>query len=135
MGGADAYVTTEYVQKPGVSGVTLGRRTPGVKLICPIQRRAGMSHAEFVAHWLERHVPLALVHHPGFSQYVTNVVEQRLSDRGDEWDGISELYFASEQDWQERMYDSAAGARIIQADVARFIGRGVMYRVAEYIQR
>ncbi len=134
MAAADAYVTAEYVQKVG-SPAVIGQRSGGVKLICPIQRHAGMTHVQFVAHWLHRHVPLALVHHPGLSRYITNVIERRLSDGGAEWDGIAELHFATADDLRHRMYDSADGARIIAADIERFIGEGATYRVAEYVHK
>jgi uncharacterized protein (TIGR02118 family) len=93
-----------------------------------------MSHAEWVDHWLLRHVPLALNHHTGLSKYVTNVVDQRLSDDGRDWDGIAELHFASQRDFEAGMFDSAEGERAIRDDMARFIGHTAAYRVAEYVQ-
>lgn len=135
MGGAHAYATTEYVQPPGAAPVALGQRAEGVKLICPIQRRAGMSHGAFVDHWLHRHVPLALLHHPGMRRYVTNVVDRRLSETGEGWDGIAELHFGSAEDLKRRMYGSPADERIIQEDIARFIGRRLAYEVAEYVEK
>jgi uncharacterized protein (TIGR02118 family) len=133
MGGAHSYATTEHVHKSFHTGQP-GRRSAGVKLICPIRRLAGMIHAELVDHWLLRHVPLALKHHPGLSKYVTNVVDQRLSDDGPDWDGIAELHFASQRDFEEGMFDSAAGERAIRDDMARFIDHTTAYFVAEYVQ-
>ncbi len=135
MGRADAYATTEHIQKSVKTPGPLGKRSTGVKLICPIRRRDGMTHAEFIDHWLHRHAPLALDHHPGMIKYVNNVVDQRLSDSGEDWDGIAELHFASEHDLKERMFDSAAGEAIIRDDMARFIGKLAAYHVAEYVQR
>jgi uncharacterized protein (TIGR02118 family) len=106
-----------------------------VKLICPVVRRPELTHAAFVDHWLHKHLPLAQAHHPGTSKYVTNVVDTRLSETGPELDGIAELHFPSEEALRERMFDSPEGARIIHADVARFIGRSAAYRVAEYPQK
>lgn len=134
MGGAHAYATTEHIQR-SLTAPTLGARTPGVKLVCPLVRRAGMSHTEFVAHWLSRHVPLALQHHPGMTTYVTNVVDQRLGDNGAELDGIAELHFPSAQALATGMFDSPEGERIIRADIGRFIGRTAAYHVAEYLQK
>jgi uncharacterized protein (TIGR02118 family) len=134
MGGAHSYATTEHVHKSSHSG-PLGRRSTGVKLVCPIRRPPGMSHAELVDHWLLRHVPLALKHHTGLSKYVTNVVDQRLSDDGPDWDGIAELHFASQRDFEDGMFDSPDGERIIRADMARFIGHTAAYRVVEYMQK
>jgi uncharacterized protein (TIGR02118 family) len=135
MGGADAYATTEHVQKSASDAPALGTRSPGIKLMCPVQRRAEMSHADFVAHWLTRHVPLALRHHPGMSAYLTNVVAEPLSPGGAAWDGFAELYFSSVEAFASGMFDSPDGERIIRADIARFIGRTAAYRVTEYVQK
>jgi len=135
MGSAVAYVTTEHVQKSPPTPPALGRRSPGVKLICPLERPAAMTHQAFVEHWLERHVPLALRHHPGMSQYATNVVDASLADSTPELDGIAELHFASTDALARGMFDSPAGERIIREDIGRFIGRTAAYRVAEYVQR
>jgi uncharacterized protein (TIGR02118 family) len=135
MGGADAYATTEHVQKDTTAAGTPGVRSPGVKLVCPLVRRPGLTHEAFVDHWLGRHVPLARAHHPGLVKYVTNVVDERLSPTGEPWDGIAELHFASAEDATSRMFDSAEGERLVREDIARFIGRAMAYRVAEWVQK
>lgn len=135
MGGAAAYVTTEHVHKAPAGAVALGARTPGVKMIAPVRRRDGLTHEQFVAHWLGTHVPLALAHHPGLVKYVTNVVDDTLSSDADAWDGFAELHFASEEDRRTRMFASADSERIIREDMARFIGTTSGYLVAEYPQR
>ncbi len=135
MADACAYATTEHVHRSPGSLPVMGRRSSGVKLVCPIVRRAGMSHAAFVAHWLTRHVPLALRHHPGMHKYVTNVVDACLVDRGMQPDGIAELHFPSEHALRTAMYDSPEGESVIRTDIARFIGRSAAYRVAEYPQK
>ena len=134
MGGADAYATTEHVHKVAPRGVARGECSPGVKMFCPVRRRPGMTHAEFVDHWLHRHVPLALEHHPGLARYVTNVVDQGLSPQGEEWDGFSELHFATREDFAARFFASAESERIIREDIRRFIGHTLGYVVAEYVQ-
>jgi len=134
MGGADAYATTEHVQKFAPRGVARGERTPGVKMFCPVRRRAGMTHEEFVDHWVHRHVPLALEHHPGLARYVTNVVDQRVSASGEEWDGFSELNFATREDFEMRFFGGGGSERIIREDIRRFIGHTVGYLVAEHVQ-
>ena len=135
MGGAHAYATTEHIQKTAGASAPVGQRSAGVKLVCPIVRRPEMSHAAFVEHWLTRHVPLALCHHPGLQRYVTNVVDEQLSSSGAPLDGIGELHFASAEARQTQMFDSPEGERIIRADIARFIGRTAAYRVAEYVEK
>jgi uncharacterized protein (TIGR02118 family) len=134
MGGADAYVTTEHVQKAAAPIVPLGARSPGVKIVGLVRRPDAMTHESFVEHWLERHVPLALRHHPGLHKYVTNVVDQRLGDAPD-WDGIAELHFPSQEAMRTQFFDSPEGERIIREDMPRFIGRTWGYEVAEYVER
>src|SRR5262249_44032712 len=135
MGGAHAYATVEHVQKSTRLEPPLGSRTPGIKMMCPVRRKEGMSHAEFVDHWLGRHVPLALKHHPGMSRYVTNVVDQRLSPTGEDWDGFAELHFASADDMSRGLFDSPDGEAEIRRDIERFIGHTFPYFVAEHVQK
>jgi uncharacterized protein (TIGR02118 family) len=132
---ADAYAATEHVQKSQAPAVRPGTRTLGVKLICPLQRKAGLNHDAFVQHWLTRHAPLAKQRHSRMTKYVTNVVDQRLSNTGEDWDGFAELHFASPADATERLFDTPEGERIIREDIDRFIGRVGRYQVAEYVQR
>jgi uncharacterized protein (TIGR02118 family) len=135
LGGADAYLATEHVQRAAAPAADLGTRSPGIKMLCPLRRRPDMTHEAFVAHWLGNHVPLALRHHPGMSRYVTNVVDRRLGDGGEEWDGFAELHFPSEDAWRSGLFDSPEGERIVREDIARFIGTTGPYRVAEYVQK
>ena len=135
MGGAHAYVTTAHAQKAPPSAPAPGVRSPGVKLIAAIGRRPGMTHEAFVEHWLTRHAPLALRHHPAMSGYVTNVVTRRLGDAGEEWDGIAELHLPSREALETGLFDSPEGERAIREDMARFIGRMAGYHCAEYVQK
>lgn len=134
MGGAHAYATTEHVQK-SVGQRPLGQRTPGVKMFCPLRRRDDLTHEQFVQHWLGTHVPLALEHHPHMTRYVTNVVDQRLSDDAPHWDGFAEISFASVDDARQRLFASPEGERIVRDDIARFIGHTFPYFVGEHVQR
>jgi uncharacterized protein (TIGR02118 family) len=134
MGGADAYVTTEHVQKDEAVRVAPGAPSPGVKLVCPLWRRPDLTHEQFVEHWLTRHVPLAKEHHPAMDRYVTNVVDQRLGTSGPDLDGIAEIHFPSAEILAQGFFASADGERIIREDIARFIGRTGPYRVTEYVQ-
>jgi uncharacterized protein (TIGR02118 family) len=134
MGGASAYVTREHVQRAGTVPTACGCPTPLAKLVCPVKRRPDLTHDAFVEHWLGRHVPLALRHHPGLVRYVTNVVEQSLGD-AEPLDGIAELSFADAESVRMRMFDSADGERVIREDMARFIGSTAAYRVREWVQK
>jgi hypothetical protein len=46
-----------------------GTRTPGIVMVSPVVRAAGLSHEQFDTHWRERHAPLALRHHVGTWDY------------------------------------------------------------------
>jgi len=132
LAAADAWECTEHVQRAGAWPGPLGRRSPGVKLVAAMRRAPGMDHDAFVEHWLSRHVPLALAHHPGLVRYVTNVVDARLASDAPEIDGIAELHFASEEDRRTRTYGSEEGRRAIEADVARFVSGIEAWVVSEW---
>src|SRR5206468_495613 len=117
-----------------VVNIVEGRRAPGGKLFACLERIPGMTRAAFRAHWLERHVPLALRHH-ATTRYVTNVVDERLGGDGPDYDGFGELAFASAEDVHGRIYLSPAGQTEIEADMPRFIARVHAYLVAEYVER
>ena len=134
MGGAHAYATTEHVQK-AVGTAPVGGRTPGITMFCPLRRRPDLTHQQFVEHWLTTHVPLALEHHPHMVRYITNVVDQRLSNSGSEWDGFAEISFANPADVGERLFATPQGERIVRDDIARFIGHTFPYLVGSYVQR
>jgi len=131
-GGADSYATTEYVQrKAAPASAPLGQRSPGSKEIWLLQRRAGTSRQAFVDHWLHAHVPLLLASRPGLVQYVAGVVEARLSETGELWDGIAELHYASPE--SARSADDARG--LPPPDAMGFVGRSLVYPVSEWIQK
>lgn len=130
LGAADAYATTEVVQKSLLER-PLGQRAAGVKMVCPLRRRPDLTHDEFVRHWQTVHVPLALEHHPHMTRYVTNIVDQRLAPAAPEWDGFAEITI----DPSQPLFGSPAGERLVRDDISRFIGHTFPYFVAEYVQK
>jgi uncharacterized protein (TIGR02118 family) len=105
-----------------------------VKLVFLCRRRPELTHAQYAAHLLERHVPLALRHHPTLRRYVVNVVE---GTRGPvpALDSIGELWFDTLDDYRSRLYDSPEGERAIVADVSRFLAAADAYVAIEHVQR
>jgi hypothetical protein len=135
-GGADSYSTSEYVQRKSAPRTApAGERSPGAKQIVLLQRRTGMSRQAFVDHWLHVHIPLALAGRSGFSQYVASVVEARLSESGELWDGIAELHFASREGEQGPEFSSNEARARFETDLAGFVGRSLVYPVSEWIQK
>lgn len=131
MGGADGYATTEHVQRDAERGAPLGARTPGRKWMLLLRRRPELSHEQFADHWLRVHAPLVLEHFPGLLRYVTNVVDERVSESGGDWDGVAELRFASGRE----AAGTPQGRAAVEEDTARFVARALAYPVAEYVQK
>ena len=132
---AFSYEVSEIVQKSAARTGSLGERSPGIKGIYPVTRRAGMTTDAFARHWRDVHGPLALRHHVGMSSYVQNVVQAPLTPGAPACDGISELHFPTARDMRERFIDSAQGARRIADDVASFVGTSLRLDASEYILR
>lgn len=136
LGGADSYSATEYVQRKSAPRTApIGERSPGSKEIWLLQRREGMSRQAFVDHWLHVHAPLALASRSDLAQYVASVVEARLSETGERWDGIAELHFNSRAGEGEPGFSSNEARGRFEADLAGFVGRSLVYRVAEWVQK
>jgi hypothetical protein len=134
MGGAHSYDCTEHVHRRPER--RFGERTPGVKLVEGLKRKAGLGHDELVAQWLERHVPLVLEHLPGITHYVTNVVDQRISPAGEDFDLFFEVGFAGEQQLRDAFASpTSEGRRLVEADSARLVGSVEAWRVAEFPQK
>jgi uncharacterized protein (TIGR02118 family) len=131
LAAAAAYLAVEHVQRAPDSQPV--GRTPGDKLFACLQRPAALTKDAFVGHWLTHHAPLALRHH-ATTRYVTNVVEQRLSRAGADYDGFAELVFPPGEIGRG-MYLSPEGQREIEADMPRFIGTVHAYVVSEHVAR
>jgi uncharacterized protein (TIGR02118 family) len=132
LGGADAYATLEHVQREPAASPPPGR-THGDKLFACLRRPPALDRDAFAAHWLARHAPLALRHH-ATTRYVTNVVTEKLSATGPDYDGFAELVFPPGE-IARGMYLSREGQAEIEADIPRFIGAVDAYVVSEHIAR
>ncbi|MGH7304107.1 MAG: EthD domain-containing protein [Candidatus Rokuibacteriota bacterium] len=106
-----------------------------IKSVSLLTRRPGMTHAQFVKHWVEVHAPLALAV-PGLRRYVqSHIVEERT--RPDipatevEVDGIAELWY-DDRDVMARAHASPE-AKALFADGALFIGRIKTFTVEEKV--
>jgi len=60
-----------------------------------LRRKDGITHQEFVDHWLHRHATLC-VQLPGLCRYSINLVDRQRFPNFD-YDGFSELWFDSEE--------------------------------------
>lgn len=104
-----------------------------IKTVGLLSRKAGWTHEQFVAHWVNVHAPLAHAV-PGLRRYVQNHI---MGERGRadietidvEIDGVAELWFDD-----QATFEAAARSpemRALHADGALFIGRIKSYIVEE----
>lgn len=129
-GGVVAYRVAGHVQREHQRTWAVGERAPGIKLIGLLRRREGLTHEQFVDHWLHVHVPLVFKHVLGIGRYVTNVVEGAVIPGGPEIDGIVEVHYT-----EPRTFDSPEGERIMADDVASFLSTPNRHLVGEYTFR
>ena len=66
-----------------------------IKRLGILRRKDGITHQQFVEHWLERHAALC-VKLPGLVRYSVNLVDRGRFPHFD-YDGFSELWFDSEE--------------------------------------
>ena len=95
-----------------------GRR-PGVKQVSFLCRAPGLGVEEF-RELYRHHVETLRDDQPGIAKYVQNVVDQVLVD-GQEIDGVSELWFASLEDFRERYWSGPGVAEREAMDTGRFL--------------
>ncbi len=89
------------------------------KAMIMLTRRADMTHEEFVAWWLDEHVPLASGL-PNVRKVVLNVVDEGHEEAG--IDGVSELWFDSRADF-DAAYASEVGRATAADSLAHVSGR------------
>ena len=100
-----------------------------VRLYFLCARRPDLTHAQYAAHLLERHAPLALVHHATLRRYALNVVDEAL-DGAEPIDSVNALEYESLADFETLNYGSPEGERLVTEDHARFLGRAAGYATA-----
>ena len=83
-----------------------------------LRMKEGMSHEQFVDHWLTKHAVLC-TKLPKLRRYSVNLVDrQRFAKFG--YDGFSELWFDSEDDLVAAM--SSPEGKTLLADLPNFAG-------------
>jgi uncharacterized protein (TIGR02118 family) len=108
-----------------------------IKSVSLLVRKAGMTHEQFVKHWVEIHAPLALAV-PGLRRYLqSHILEDRkrpdVPPLDVEIDGIAELWY-DDRESLARALASPEG-KALYADGALFIGRIRTYTVEEKVIR
>ena len=106
-----------------------------IKSISMLARRDGLTHAQFVKHWLEIHAPLAHAV-PGLRRYVqSHIIEEYkrpdIPTTPVEVDGIAELWFADRASMDRALASPEMAA--LHADGALFIGGNKTFVVEEKV--
>jgi uncharacterized protein (TIGR02118 family) len=106
-----------------------------IKTISLLTRKDGLSHEEFMRHWVEVHAPLAHAV-PGVLRYVQSHIQGERA-RPDipttevSVDGIAELWF-DDRDAMERS-NASPEAKRLHADGALFIGHIKSFITEEFV--
>ena len=82
-----------------------------------LRRKDGITHEQFVDHWLNRHAAFC-VKLPSLRRYSVNLVERGRFAHFD-YDGFSELWFDSEEEMNASL-DSPQGKTLL-ADLPNFV--------------
>jgi uncharacterized protein (TIGR02118 family) len=104
-----------------------------IKSVGLLTRKDGLTHEQFVHHWLHVHAPLAHAV-PGVRRYVqSHILEERtrpdIPATDVAIDGIAELWYDDREAMARAM--ATPEARALHADGALFIGRIKSYVVEE----
>jgi uncharacterized protein (TIGR02118 family) len=116
-----AYRVDEVVQRDYERTWAADEVSPGVKVVCLVRRKPGMTHDAYSEHWRVRHGPLALELQPGFWHYVQNHIVENLTDDTQAIDGIGELHFRTAEEVHSGMFVTEEAAELIMADTERFM--------------
>ena len=106
-----------------------------MKRVSLLQRKAGLSHEEFVKHWVEIHAPMARAC-PGIGRYALTIVKS-ASTRKDvapyeiQVDGIAELWFKDQAAFD--LYQNSPATKRLRDDGATFIGREIDFVTEEKV--
>ncbi len=106
-----------------------------IKTVSLLTRKEGLSHEEFVRHWIEIHAPLAHAV-PGVRRYVqSHIIGERtrpdIPTTAVDVDGIAELWY-DDRAAMERA-NSSPEAKILHDDGALFIGHIKSFVVEEKV--
>jgi uncharacterized protein (TIGR02118 family) len=106
-----------------------------IKSLSLLSRRPGITHEQFMKHWVEVHAPLARGV-PGLRRYVqSHIVEARsrpdIPDLDVEIDGVAELWYDDRASMTRAL--ASAEARALHADGALFIGRIKTFTTEEVV--
>ena len=94
-----------------------------IKAISFLCRKPGISREEFIHHYEEIHVPLAMKHFP-FRRYARNYILGEPDTDGQEFDCITEVWFDTMEDCEAAAaFSTSDGYKVISDDEEKFMDR------------
>ena len=106
-----------------------------IKSISLLQRKEGLTHEQFMKHWVGVHAPLAHAV-PGLRRYLqSHILGERtradIPSLGVAIDGIAELWYDDRAAMERAL--ATPEAKALHADGALFIGRIATFTVEEHV--
>jgi uncharacterized protein (TIGR02118 family) len=126
--GLAGLAATAWGADPKSGGLTIKRASL-------LARKPGITHEEFVKHWVEIHAPMARAC-PGIGRYTLTIINSS-STRKDvapfdiQVDGIAELWFKDKASFEA--YSSSPATKRLRDDGATFIGREIDFVAEEKV--
>lgn len=117
---ARAWIVAEFVPIAYQRSWPSGERSPGLRMVSAIHRRAGITRADFEAHWRGPHTQIARSYTIPVWHYNQNVVVEALDPESDV-DGFVGMHFHNAEDLRARWQDHPAEAARGSADAALFM--------------
>ena len=119
---ADLGLAVKKIYGWGDTSLSLSGTYPGVKQISLVCRKETLDRESFYSSY-RAHTEIARNHH-GMQNYAQNVELERIyggHPDGVRIDGISELWFPSEKDFEQQFYLHSNSAEIVRKDTETFI--------------
>lgn len=109
--------------------------TSTLKRVSLLSRKPGISHDEFVKHWVEIHAPLAYAC-PGISRYTVTIVKSSATRKDVPAldvaiDGIAEMWFKDQAALDA--FQASPATRRLRDDGATFIGGEIDFTAEEKV--
>ncbi|HSO95585.1 MAG TPA: EthD domain-containing protein [Acidimicrobiia bacterium] len=117
---AARWTALRVVDHPAWDDTTERGVVPQVKQVSFLKAQTGLTQEAFRRHFRE-HVAVARVHHPAICRYEQHDVLDRGGDAGLDTQGVSELWFADEDDLAARYFAGPDSVPIVRADNREYI--------------
>lgn len=127
------YIVTEYLVRPLYTDRPCGEKSPELKRIALLTRPEGISHADAMAWWLEKHPHFCIRHHTGMAYYSQNHMSQIIGQDAPRVDGFASLAYWNEAALKYGHFSRADSCEKMLEDCSHFRSASNVVTVDEYI--